>query len=154
MSVKFKIAFDIDAQTLFGILSKFLPVDNLAVEELTPPPAPRPMPKVTQQVPRVAKLKRPVAHRHGEGPNLKAGIMGIIITHMSDGFGHSPTEFHKALKAAGYSEHSTASRLADLEGRGVIERIQPGIWRLTEKYLAEAQSLPKVATTEAGRASK
>ena len=31
--IKYKLAFTIDSETLFGILSKFLPIEDLTVEE-------------------------------------------------------------------------------------------------------------------------
>ena len=41
MTIKYKLAFTIDSETLFGILSKFLPVQDLSVEEVPDvPPVP------------------------------------------------------------------------------------------------------------------
>ena len=34
MSVKFKLGFTVSAETLFGLLSKMLPIEDLSVEEV------------------------------------------------------------------------------------------------------------------------
>ena len=36
MTVKFKVGFTMSAETLFGIIAKFLPVEDLHVEEVPP----------------------------------------------------------------------------------------------------------------------
>lgn len=38
MSVKFKLGFTVSAETLFTLLSKMLPIDDLSVEEVVEPP--------------------------------------------------------------------------------------------------------------------
>ena len=38
MNMKFKIGFTIDGETLFGMLSKMLPIESLSVEEIVPKP--------------------------------------------------------------------------------------------------------------------
>jgi hypothetical protein len=60
MPVKFKLGFTIDAETLFGVISKFLPVEDLVVEELAPPtPEPKPLAiSKPQRAPQVRKWLR------------------------------------------------------------------------------------------------
>ena len=93
--VKFKIGFEIGAETLFGMLSKMLPIDNLHVEEIVEPP---PRFNLKAQVeklgadsllpPKFAPRKKPRAKRSGRAVDLKAGINRIIVEVLSDGLPH------------------------------------------------------------------
>ena len=150
MSVKFKLSLNISHEEMIRMLAHYAPFEIIAVEEViehSTPTREEFIHSLHPPVKKLAKAKR-IVHRRGDGPNLKTGINGIIVTHLSDGMGHPARELRKPLKAAGYSESSVASRLDALKTAGVIEKIGLGIWRLTD------HTLPPSATTEAGRASK
>ena len=140
--MKFKIGFTIDAETLFGIMAKVLPIEELTVEELTPPPvvAP-PRHNLRAQIkslgadsllpgPKVRKKQRT-----GRGPDLKSGINGVIVKAMADGQEHRAVDLAPLLQAAGFSSNSIASRLGSLRLHGVVKQVGGGRWRLTDPVL-------------------
>lgn len=136
--VKFKIGFEIGAETLFGMLSKMLPIDNLHVEEIVETP---PRFNLKAQVeklgadsllpPKFAPRKKPRAKRNGIGPNLKAGINRIIVEVLSDNLPHRAVELKTHFKSAGFSENSVGSRLQALRENGVVKQMGDGTWQLT-----------------------
>ena len=130
MSVKFKLGFTVSAETLFTLMSKLLPIEDLSVEEVIE----RPSTPHQKQFPAKPKQKR-IVPRPGEGPNLKMGINGIIARHLSNGLGHNANELRKALKAGGYSMSSLSSRIEELRKAGIVENLGQGVWRLTDKHL-------------------
>lgn len=136
MPVKFKIGFTIDAETLFSIVSKFLPLENLAVEEVIErperPSAPR-LPKDT-----VTPIKRR-AKRAGSGVNIK-GVNGFIVAALNDGEPHRYAELKKVVTANGYAGSGIGSRIKRLQEHGVLVRVSPGLWRLAPGYWRKAES--------------
>lgn len=131
---KFRVAFTIDAETLFRIMSQLLPVENLHVGELGPDGGTvgtdqRSVPKVTLQ--KMVKTNR--APRLKKGPNLKAGINSILLHHLSDGKPHYATEMKAALKRGGYSVNSVGSRLSELAHHKVVKSLGDGTWQLAVK---------------------
>lgn len=151
MSVKFKIGFDIDAQTLFAMIAKFMPVDNVTVEEIMPaPPAPTHQPTrvLAQQL--VRHLDKPTRKKYvkrqpARPMDLTKGINRIIIEALSHGMGRSAIDLKPLLKKGGYSVNSVGSRLNSLRDNGVVEQLGGGVWRLTDQY-----ALPQIAMNEAG----
>jgi hypothetical protein len=146
MPVKYKIGFDIDGQTLFAMLAKFLPVDNVTVKEIISEPtsqhvpAPLPHPRIERK--KYTKSVPSIPMR------LDAGINRIIIEALRSR-PHRGVEFKPMLKKAGYSESSVQSRLAELRLKGVVEQIWDGSWTLNKDYIS-----PPTGTTEDGPASK
>ena len=69
--VRFKIGFEIGAETLFGMLSKMLPIDNLSVEEIVPIKTERVITGVRSH-PKLATVHnaRPKPKRSSREPNL------------------------------------------------------------------------------------
>jgi hypothetical protein len=135
MSVKYKIGFTMDAETLFGLLSKFLPIEHLSVEEVFERPAP-PTPKLTVAPRLVAPKPTPKLKlkRASRGPLLDAGLNRIILDALADGEPHSPIDLKTAiLKAGGYSADSLSSRLAGLVERGYVIKPDYGAYQLSEK---------------------
>jgi hypothetical protein len=156
MPVKFKVGFTIDAQTLFAMMSKLLPVDDVTVEELIERPLPsdrlvlQPVPPGAMAILNAAKqqtkarLKPKQYKRLPRKPlDLHAGINRIIMEALSDGFAHRSVDFKSLLKKGGYSENSVGSRLQNLREHGVVEQMGDGTWRLA--------NFPATATTGAGR---
>jgi hypothetical protein len=78
MAVKFKIGFTIDAETLFGLISKFLPLENLSVEEVALRPAHAAPPRLSKIAERVERAK-PKQKRASRGMDLKAGVNRIMV---------------------------------------------------------------------------
>jgi hypothetical protein len=138
MAVKFKIGFTIDAETLFGIVSKFLPLENLAVEEVVErkerrperPPAPLP-PRRIKHLPARPKT---VNRKMGE-VDLHTGVNAIVMKLFSDGKPHRAIELKPLMKAQGYSDSGVGSRLDRLKFHNVVFQPELGFWQLTETYL-------------------
>jgi hypothetical protein len=138
--MKFKVGFSIEAETLFKLMSQFLPVDDLHVEELTPPisvsrtpawdalvgnsplPLNKPKPKVK------GKFKR----RASKPMDLNTGINRIIMEAMADGKPHRAIEFKPLLTKAGFSANSVGSRLQNLEVHGIVIQRGDGTWTLSK----------------------
>jgi hypothetical protein len=135
--VNFKIGFEVSGEVLFGLLAKFLPVDNLSVEEVRPKPSSAKPTLARLDVAQVKKLAKPQrAKRKSKGLNLSDGINGIIMGILRDGQPHRATDLEDPLKAKGYSGNSVGSRLQTLREHSVVEQIGGGRWRLTEKHVA------------------
>jgi hypothetical protein len=124
MSIKFKIGFTMDAETLFGLMSKFLPVENLSVEELIER---RPVEAIAHAVKRITAKR--ITTKHKKRPvQLDSGINGIIMTAISDKPAR-PIDIRPKVIAAGFSANSLTSRMMFLRERGIIEPVGDGTWR-------------------------
>jgi hypothetical protein len=137
--VKFKIAFTIDAKTLFAYLSQALPtLENLHVEEIIEQPIQRIIEKKINAPEKIAdKTKqkdKPKLHRKF---NLNQGLNQVIMSILSDGQPHNASEIEKAISTTMYSAYSTGSRLSSLKSYGVLTQPELGKWQLTEKYQKE-----------------
>jgi hypothetical protein len=130
--VKFKIGFTIPSDTLIAMIAKFLPIEDLSVEEIVPKPtlAERSIAihKLTQQAIATHKPKPQLHKRASPGPNLKKGINGLIMAELSTGPKRA-AELQPKVKAAGFSENSVTSRLEELRKYGVIERDDNRLWK-------------------------
>jgi hypothetical protein len=126
MTIKFKIGFTIGADTLFGLMSKMLPIEDLEVEEIAPKP------KLAERAIAIHKLThkpKPQIHKRvSPGPDLKKGINGIIVTELSTGPKRA-IDMQPKVMAAGFSINSITSRLEELRKYGVIERDGEGRWK-------------------------
>ena len=133
--VKFKIGFTIPSDTLIAMIAKFLPIEDLSVEEIVPKPtlAERSIAihKLTQQAIATHKPKPQIHKRASRGPNLKKGINEILITELSTGPKRA-VDMQPKVVAAGFSENSVTSRLEELRKYGVIERMSDGKWKRCE----------------------
>jgi hypothetical protein len=134
--VKYKVGFTISAETLFGMLAKFLPVDDLHVEEVMPPLEPLHLKgfKRPDPLPLNKPKRKYTPSKHKRKPSiplrLNEGINKIIMELMVDGQPHRATELKLLLKKGGYSPNSVGSRLQALEEKDIITRIGDGTWRL------------------------
>lgn len=125
--VKFKVAFTITAETMFSMLSKFLPVEDLTVEEMVPKPVSA-QPKLARQFVRdTPKLKR--KRSPSRTFDLNSGINRIIMELLADGQTHKAIEIKPLLKKAGFSANSVGSRLQALREKGIVEQMGKGAWR-------------------------
>jgi DNA-binding transcriptional ArsR family regulator len=134
--VKFKIGFTISAETLFSLMSKMLPIDNLEVQEVMERPAHAP-PRHAHALRRniAAQVKRlgpDSQSKRRRELNLKEGINGVLLAALSDGETHKAAELKPLLKAAGFSQNSVGSRLQSLREHGVVKQMGDGGWRLIE----------------------
>jgi hypothetical protein len=132
MSVKFKIGFTIAGETLFALMSKMLPIENLSVEELAPASK---TPLADRAIEHHRKKFLPRKHvntRARPGPSLTRGINMIIVGELEKGPKRA-IEMQPKLKAAGFSPNSVTSRLEALQGHGIVVRVGDGRWKLKAK---------------------
>ena len=125
MAVKFKIDFQIDAETLFGLISKFLPLENLHVEEVVERHAPAP--KLAHQ-PKLAPKPKRAPRRSGYATNLEAGVNAVIMGVLADGEPHRFSELQHAIRAAGFARTGLGSRIKRLQEHGIVVRHSPGFY--------------------------
>lgn len=132
MSVKLKVKFTIEAQTLFALASKLLPIEDLSIEELAPEHA-RAIAKATQQVvlakPQIKKVNRRGNNRF----NPDKGVNKIILDMLADGKPHHVAEADGTIKEAGYSPNGMYSRIQRLQRHGLVFQPRAGLWQLTPK---------------------
>jgi hypothetical protein len=131
MSVKFKIGFTIAGETLFALMSKMLPIENLSVEELAPA-SKTPLADRAIELHRKKFLPRKKMQRASPGPSLTRGINMVIVNELEKG-PKREVDIRPKIKAAGFSENSTSSRLQALLEHGIVERPSVGVWRLKQK---------------------
>lgn len=129
MPVKFKLGFTIDAETLFGVISKFLPVEDLVVEELAPP-TPEPKPLAISKPQRAPQVRRKKGSGHAL--NVHAGANTVIMAMLSDGEQHAVSECLPAIRAAGFSTNGIHTRFQRLQRHGIVEGYK-GLWWLSPK---------------------
>lgn len=152
MPVKFKLGFTIDAETLFGILSRFLPVEDLSVEEVA-----QPIPSLSKHVvglmvrdSKPKPVRAPQVRRtkgSGYKLNLYAGCNAIIMNVLSDNEPHPGTHIAPAMVAAGYAVNGLYGRLERLRLHGYIVKVPYGKWRLTPKGKLAWEAPPAPAST-------
>jgi hypothetical protein len=125
--VKFRINFTIPSETLIGLIGKFLPIEDLSVEELVEKP------KLAERAVAIHKLThRPKRHKRASpGPDLTRGINGIIMSELSTGPKRA-FDVQPKVTAAGFSPNSVNSRLEELRKFGVVEREGDGKWKRRE----------------------
>jgi DNA-binding transcriptional ArsR family regulator len=148
--VKFKLGFTMTAETLFGMLSKMLPIEDLTVEEIA---APTMEEKINQlhvnlkHANALSSIKRKkYARRPAHPMDLTKGINRIILDLLEQG-PHTAIQMKEALVTSGhgYSPNSIGSRLQSLEEKGIVKRKGDGTWKLL------AYSLPPIGMTEDGQ---
>ena len=152
--VKFRLGFTISAETLFLLMSKMLPIDDLAVEEVMEA-APRQQHNLKAQLKHLGQdsLMPPPKKQHKpqkrrRGVDLKRGINGIILTALSDGGTHRAVDLQPLLRAAGFSENSVSSRLQQLKEHGVVRQVGMGTWRLTDPVMPIARENVREANSK------
>lgn len=142
--IKYRLGFTMSAETLFALMAKVLPIEDLSVEEIAPTPvrekrithdpairfdkrfdAPKP------------KRKRKFGTRAPDSykPNLEAGTNAIILKVLADGQIHRTREIKDGYAAGGYNPNGTGSSIERMRKWGVIERVGEGQWRLTKQHM-------------------
>jgi hypothetical protein len=130
MAVKFKIGFTIDAETLFGIMAKFLPLEDLAVEEVAERPERHAAPKrlAHDDGADIPKIKRGRQSRLGaNGGQLKV-LADHARRHGVVGYGG----LGEALKAAGFAKAGAGSAIKRALDKGVLIRHENGGYMVRE----------------------
>jgi hypothetical protein len=130
MTIKYKLGFTIDSETLFSIMSKFLPIQDLSVEEILPRPDPRDVATIKPAYPNVLPPKKPrkqppfprAKRLADHAVNLHAGVNALIMTMLADGKEHHMGESHAPIKAAGYSSNGIYSRTQRLVRHGYVAK--------------------------------
>src|SRR4029077_19685249 len=144
MPVKFKLGFTIDAQTLFGIMAKVLPIEDLNVEEVMDRPAPPPLPHDwspgwNKQIAKPERVKHKRVGGQGKNVDLTRGVNAIIMAVLLDGKKHAPAELTEAIAKTTYSPSGLGSRLERLRRYGFIHNPRKGEWAATPKGLDGAK---------------
>jgi hypothetical protein len=124
--VKFKVGFTIGSETLFAMIAKMLPIEDVSVEEIAPSKTPQADRAILLHQKKFAPRKK---KRDRGGPRLNMGINAIILAELKEG-PKREIEMRPKIKAAGFSENSTSSRLEALRGHGVVTRVGDGRWKL------------------------
>jgi hypothetical protein len=130
MPVKFKIGFTIDAETLFGLMAKFLPLEDLTVEEVVEHAERHAAPKRLAHVSGadMPKIKRT---RHTLGAN--GGQLKVLVDHARKygvvGYGG----LGEALKAAGFARAGAGSAIKRALDKGILVRHENGGYMVREK---------------------
>jgi hypothetical protein len=133
--VKFKIRFVVPAETLFSLMAKMLPIEDLHVEEVIERPDQSPNAMFLKGV-EIAKkfekaVRKPTLRKKRQNRlDLDNGINAILIDILKDGVPHRAVEMKAPVKAGGYSENSVGSRLQSLREQGVVEQTGDSQWRL------------------------
>jgi hypothetical protein len=138
MPVRFKVAFTIPAETLFGLLARVLPIEDLSVAEVIehPPIKAAPTPRVQHAI---GKPKLKLKRDRARAPNdLSLGLNGIILSYLADGKPHRAVEIKAPLAAAGFSPNSVGSALNRLAERKLVFQPEMGLWQLAQQPVAES----------------
>jgi hypothetical protein len=125
MAVKFKVAFTMNAETLFSIIAKFLPIEDLHVEEIP-----------EHKVEKIARLSGPEnrlkRRNRYTGPALEGGLNGVILKALEDGQSHRYAELKQVVTAAGYAGTGIGSKLSRLRELKAVHQPDLGLWRIGE----------------------
>lgn len=148
MPVKFKLGFTIDAKTLFGIMSNFLPIEDLSVEEVAPMED-RVNTKMRELANEVHKLHLPKRHKRSNKLNLHAGANAIIMAVLADGVLHPGSDIAPDMVKAGYATNGLYGRLERLRTHGYIARPRSGYWQITPEGKAAWEKPPAAAKENA-----
>ena len=130
MSVKFRVGLTIDGETLFALMAKMLPIEDLSVKELPPEPT------LTERAFAVNKITRHAItaskrSRRSASVRLDKGINKVLV----DALTERPMralELQPLVKEAGWSGNSVNSRLESLRLKGFVTRISEGRWQLVK----------------------
>ena len=147
MSVKFKLGFTVSAETLFTLMSKLLPIEDLSVEEVIErPPVPAHLDQLDTTVSKLIgktyyKNKPKKKHSGGrKNVDLTRGVNAIIMGVLADGQIHGYSELRAAIAKTMYSPNGIGSRVDRLVALGYINRLGGGKYRAIN--IESAASLP------------
>jgi hypothetical protein len=144
MTIKYKLAFTIDSETLFGIMAKFLPIQDLSVEEVMEPFELKPVPAGAMAILNAAHKSKP-KHKpkpqvHGRAADITRGVNAVIMGVLADRQVHTYGEIRAAIAAdTPYSPNGIGSRMARLVELGYVNRLGGGEYRATTKGIPNTQ---------------
>jgi hypothetical protein len=135
--VKFKIGFTIPSETLFSMVAKFLPIEDLHVEEIM-----EQQPKIIQS--KIAKLiatmpdekisterkKYRTSFKHPSGKTLPELVIEFMEKSKGDLTWAAMSKFAQSI---GYEKSSINNAVARLIERNLIEKKSAGIYGLKKK---------------------
>jgi hypothetical protein len=135
--VKFKIGFTIESETMFRMLSKFLPVDDLQVEEVLENPIPK-QAKIAKMIANHQELvappkTKPRKQRNHRPIKIGVGANRIIMDLLSDGLPHRAVELKPLFITMGLSPNGVGSALEKMKKRDFIYQPQIGFWQLSKE---------------------
>ena len=122
--IKYKVGFAISAETLFGLLGKLLPIEDLEVEELIALEA---KPKPAHRL----EHAKPKQQRNRGGPDLEAGVNRIIMQALAGGPKRA-ADLKSEVRAGGYASTGIGSRLERLLHHKIIRRPKPGVYEIAD----------------------
>ena len=139
MAVKFKVGFAISGETLFALLAKFLPIEDLEVEEIQPH-APRAVAKAEARIAQLSapnafkrEMKRAPRPAKGVALNIAQGINGAIMAVLADGQPHRFRDLGASIAAAGFAKTGVGGKLNRLMAHGYVVKMGGGLWRLARE---------------------
>ena len=147
--MKFKIGFTVQAETLFHMMSKFLPIEELNVEEIPDTVTVKPPVKESKIAHLIAqnqnKITAPTKRKYkiigGKRIQLDKGANKLIMELFGDGEIHSAVELKTLYKREGFAVNGTGSALAKMKKRGVIFQPDYGVWQLTKDYILQKKNV-------------
>ena len=135
--VRYKIGFTINAETLFTLASKLLPIEDFSMEEMIERPAPDPAIRFDRRFDLPPKPKKKPHTKAPRKPGYKlnpdAGVNKILLDMLADGRPHHVAEADGMIKEAGYSPNGMYSRILRLEKHGFVFQPRKGLWQLISK---------------------
>lgn len=129
MSVKFRIGLTIDGETLFALMAKILPIEDLSVKEL--PPLTERAFAVNKITRRAIAASKPKFKRPNAEIKLDRGINKIIVEALTERSMRA-SELEPLVVTAGWSRNSVNSRLEFLRQKGFVTRIGDGRWQMVK----------------------
>lgn len=126
-AIRYKIGFTINAETLFTLASKLLPIDDFTVEEMIEHTSQPSMSHPT--LPQIKKVNRRGNNRF----NPNKGVNKIILDMLADGQPHHVVEADGMLIEAGYSPKGLYSKMHRLLRHGYVFQPRKGLWQLISK---------------------
>jgi hypothetical protein len=128
MSVKFRLGFTVDAQTMFSLMAKVLPIEDLNVEELIEAPH-APTPKLPKPQ---AKVRKPYT-RTARGDPPTGGARFAVL---QPAFAKGPlrlSEIREIFRNYNFATNGLSSAITAWVQYGLIEKIGPGQYQLKAK---------------------
>jgi len=135
--MKYKVEFSGNAEIMFAMMAKLLPDElNVHVEEL-PEPKEEHFSKVAQLVSNNQKLmappkikpKRMEHYKHPSGKTVQDFVVEFLKTRPSATW----AEMSKYTVEIGYNKSSINNAVTRLMYKKVLEKVAPGVYRLTKK---------------------
>ena len=108
--MKFKVGFTIGSETLFAMIAKMLPIEDVSVEEIVESKTPQADRAIALHQKKFPPRKKQLNRRASPGPSLTRGINMVIVNELEKG-PKREVEIRPKIKAAGFSANSTSSRL-------------------------------------------